>query len=158
MRHRAVHVSRTRRCRSNGAWIGWTGKTYDYFLYVASTLPLSVYEGTWTHSPCSLLCITMILHVRRIFFEYYVPQHMRQRRSSLPYPWSISICPILVSPEQLVSSLLASRRHHPPFSFHCTMQQTTRHQHPRSLSLLPLMQQDTIILFGTTIFESMECL
>ena len=26
-------------------------------------------RGTWTHSPLSLLCITMILRVRRIFFE-----------------------------------------------------------------------------------------
>ena len=33
------------------------------------TLPLSVYEGTWTDSPHSLLCITMILRVRRNFFE-----------------------------------------------------------------------------------------
>ena len=32
-------------------------------------LPLSVYEGTWTYSPLSLLCITMILRVRRNFFE-----------------------------------------------------------------------------------------
>ena len=24
------------------------------------TLPLSVYEGTWTHSPLSLLCISLI--------------------------------------------------------------------------------------------------
>ena len=36
---------------------------------VVITLPLSVYEGTWTYSPLSLLCITMILRVRRIFFE-----------------------------------------------------------------------------------------
>ena len=27
------------------------------------------YEGTWTHSPLSLLCITMILRVHRKFFE-----------------------------------------------------------------------------------------
>ena len=33
------------------------------------TLPLLVYKGTWTHSPLSLLCITMILRVRRNFFE-----------------------------------------------------------------------------------------
>ena len=33
------------------------------------TLSLLVYEGTWTHSPLSLLCITMILRVRRNFFE-----------------------------------------------------------------------------------------
>ena len=42
---------------------------YDYFNCVVITLPLSVYEVTWTHSPISLLYITMILHVRRIFFE-----------------------------------------------------------------------------------------
>ena len=40
-------------------------KTYDYINRVVLTLPLSVYEGTWTHSPLSLLCITMILCVRR---------------------------------------------------------------------------------------------
>ena len=33
------------------------------------TLPLLVYEGTWTHYPLSLLCITMILRLRRNFFE-----------------------------------------------------------------------------------------
>ena len=44
-------------------------KTYDYINRVVITLPLMVYEGTWTHSPLSLLCITMILRVRRNFFE-----------------------------------------------------------------------------------------
>ena len=44
-------------------------KTYDYVNRVVITLPLLVYEGTWTHSPLSLLCITMILRVRRNFFE-----------------------------------------------------------------------------------------
>ena len=44
-------------------------KTYDYINRVVITLPLTVYEGTWTHSPLSLLCITMILRVRRNFFE-----------------------------------------------------------------------------------------
>ena len=43
-------------------------KTYDYMTRVVLTVPLSVYEGMWTHSPLSLLCITMILRVRRIFF------------------------------------------------------------------------------------------
>ena len=42
--------------------------TYDYINRVVLTLPLSVYEGTWTHSPLSLLCITMILRLRTIFF------------------------------------------------------------------------------------------
>ena len=49
--------------------IGWIMKTYDYINRVVLTLPLSVYEGTWTQSPLSLLCITMILRVRRKFFE-----------------------------------------------------------------------------------------
>ena len=49
--------------------IGRIVKTYDYINRVVLTLPLSVYEGTWTYSPLSLLCITMILRVRRIFFE-----------------------------------------------------------------------------------------
>ena len=49
--------------------IGRIVKAYDYINRVVLTLPLSVYEGTWTHSPLSLLCITMILRVRRIFFE-----------------------------------------------------------------------------------------
>ena len=49
--------------------IGRAMKTYDYINRIVLTLPLSVYEGTWTHSPLSLLCITMILRVRRNFFE-----------------------------------------------------------------------------------------
>ena len=44
-------------------------KTYDYINRVVLTLPHSVYEGTWTHSPLSLLCITMILCTHRNFFE-----------------------------------------------------------------------------------------
>ena len=49
--------------------IGQIVKTYDYINHVVLMLPLSVYEGTWTHSPLSLLCITMILCVHRNFFE-----------------------------------------------------------------------------------------
>ena len=49
--------------------IGRIVKTYDYINRVVLTLPLSVYEGTWTHSPLSLLCITMILYVRRKFLK-----------------------------------------------------------------------------------------
>ena len=49
--------------------IGRAVKTYDYINRIVLMLPLSVYEGTWTHSPLSLLCITMILRVRRKFFE-----------------------------------------------------------------------------------------
>ena len=49
--------------------IGRIVKTYDYINRVVLTLPLSVYEVTWTHSPLSLLCITIILRVRRIFLK-----------------------------------------------------------------------------------------
>ena len=49
--------------------IGRAVKTYDYINRVVLTLPLSVYEGTWTILSLSLLCITMILRVRRNFFE-----------------------------------------------------------------------------------------
>ena len=45
--------------------IGQIVKTYGYINRVVLTLPLSVSEGTWTHSPLSLLCITMILLMRR---------------------------------------------------------------------------------------------
>ena len=38
--------------------IGWIAKTYNYINRVNLTLPLLVYEGTWTHSPLSLLCIS----------------------------------------------------------------------------------------------------
>ena len=44
-------------------------KTYDYINRVVLTLPLSVYEGMWTRSALLLLCITMILRVRRIFLK-----------------------------------------------------------------------------------------
>ena len=49
--------------------IGRAVKTYDYINRVVLTLLLSVYEDTWTHFPLSLLCITMILRVRRNFFK-----------------------------------------------------------------------------------------
>ena len=34
--------------------IGRIMKMYDYINRIVLTLPLSVYEGTWTHSPLSL--------------------------------------------------------------------------------------------------------
>ena len=49
--------------------IGRIVKTYDYINRIVLTLPLMVYEGTWTYSPLSLLCITMIFRVCRNFFE-----------------------------------------------------------------------------------------
>ena len=32
-------------------WIGWIVKMFDYINHVNLTLPVSVYKGTWTHSP-----------------------------------------------------------------------------------------------------------
>ena len=50
--------------------IGQIVKTYDYINRVVLTLPLTVYEGTWTNTlPSRCYTITMILRVRRIFFE-----------------------------------------------------------------------------------------
>ena len=43
-----LNVCRTRRCRTFGTWIGRIVKTYDYINRIVLTLPLSVYEGTWT--------------------------------------------------------------------------------------------------------------
>ena len=47
----------------------------------------TVYEGTWTHSPLSLLCITMILRVRRKILKLLrspTPVTMRLCNSRLP--------------------------------------------------------------------------
>ena len=49
--------------------IGRIVKTYDYINRVVIMLSLSVYEGTWTHSPLLLLCITMILRVQEFFLK-----------------------------------------------------------------------------------------
>ena len=50
--------------------IGRIVKTYDYINRVVITLPLTVYEGTWTNTlPSRCYAITMILRVRRKFFE-----------------------------------------------------------------------------------------
>ena len=49
--------------------INWIAKKFNYINRIIETLPISVYEGTWTHSPLSLLCITMILRMCRIFLK-----------------------------------------------------------------------------------------
>ena len=40
--------------------IGWITKKFDYINRVSKTLSLSVYEGTWTHSPLLLLYISLV--------------------------------------------------------------------------------------------------
>ena len=52
-----------------GARIGRIVKTYDYINRVVIKLSLSVYEVHGLHSSLSLLCITMILRVRRNFLK-----------------------------------------------------------------------------------------
>ena len=46
-----LKVCRSWRCRAFDTWIGWIAKKFDYINCVVETLPLLVYEGTWTHSP-----------------------------------------------------------------------------------------------------------
>ena len=46
-RHRAERVLKSE-VPCIGTWIGRIVKTYDYINHVVLTLPLSVYEGTWT--------------------------------------------------------------------------------------------------------------
>ena len=59
-----------------GTWIGWIVKTFDYINRVNLTLPLSVYEGTWTHSPplISMHLLDRSCVIVGIFLNYYVPQ------------------------------------------------------------------------------------
>ena len=58
-RHRAEHVHNSKVSYVRYL-IGWIEKTFDYINRLKLTLPLSVYEGAWTHSPLSLLCISQI--------------------------------------------------------------------------------------------------
>ena len=72
---------------------GWIAKTFDYINRVKLTLPLLVYEGTWTHSP--LLVAMHLLDrscVRICFFEIacYVPQQK--------YAW-VRWCVMCLNPE-----------------------------------------------------------
>ena len=59
-------MCRSWRCRTFSARIGRIVKTYEYINRVVLTLPLTVYEGTWTNTlPSRCYAITMILRVRR---------------------------------------------------------------------------------------------
>ena len=61
-----LNVCRNRRYRAFGTWISRIVKMYDYINRVVITLPLTVYEGTWTtlfpsvamhHHDRSCMCI-----------------------------------------------------------------------------------------------------
>ena len=65
-----------------GAWIDRIEKTYDYINRVVLTLPLTVYEGTWTtlfplvamhHHDRSCVCIGIFLKLLRspTFFSQF---------------------------------------------------------------------------------------
>ena len=65
-------------------------------------LPLTVYEGTWTYSPLSLLCITMILRVRRNFIKITAfPNTGAERCAFLSYTYA-RVCEALalIEPER----------------------------------------------------------
>ena len=47
-----LNVCRSRRCRAFGTWIGWIVKMFDYINRVTKRFRN---EGTWPHSPVSLL-------------------------------------------------------------------------------------------------------
>ena len=54
--------------------IGRAVKTYNYINRVVLTLPLTVYEGTWTNTlPSRCYAITMILRVRRKILKLLRP-------------------------------------------------------------------------------------
>ena len=80
-----LNVSRTRRCRAFGTWIGRIVKTYEYINRVDKRFRLRSTRVRRQHSPLSLLCITMILHVRRIFFLKLLryPTHRTYREAVL---------------------------------------------------------------------------
>ena len=58
--------------------IGWIAKTFDYINRVNLTLPLLVYECTWTHSPplVAMHLLDRSCVIVGFFFEIacYVPQ------------------------------------------------------------------------------------
>ena len=56
-RHRAEHVLNSE-VPYVRYLIGWITETFDYINRVNLSLPLSVYDGTWTYSPLLLLCIS----------------------------------------------------------------------------------------------------
>ena len=64
-----LNMCGTRRYRTFGTWIGWIAKTFDYINRVTKRFRLAIFKGMKIHSPLSLLCITMILHVHRIFLK-----------------------------------------------------------------------------------------
>ena len=54
-------------------------KTYDYINHVVLTLPLSVYEGTWTTlSPLVAMHHHDLACAQDFFLNYYVPQQWHQ--------------------------------------------------------------------------------
>src|SRR3989337_928385 len=53
--------------------IGWIVKTFDYINRVNLTLPLSVYEDTWTHSPP--LVAMHLLDRSCVIVEFFLKLH-----------------------------------------------------------------------------------
>ena len=94
-----------------GTWIGWIVKTFDYINRVNLTLPLSVYEGTWTHSPplvamhlldrcCVIIGIFLKLNATfpNMVWSHSAPQEATRATvfSSRPHTMRDAVIPLLV--------------------------------------------------------------
>ena len=77
-RHRTEHVQ-----NSEVAYVRYSinrnKKMFDYINRVKETLPLSVYKGTWTHSPplVAMHLLDRSCVIIGIFLKYYVHQHFQ---------------------------------------------------------------------------------
>ena len=71
--------------------IGWIAKTFDYINRVKLTLPLSVYEGTWTNSPplASMHLLDRSCVIVGIFLKLYATFPNWFLRSSLLLFWMV---------------------------------------------------------------------
>ena len=55
--------------------IGWIAKTFNYINRVKLTLPLSVYEDTWTYSP--LLVVMHLLDRSCVIIGFFLKLHAK---------------------------------------------------------------------------------
>ena len=95
-----------------GTWIGWIVKTFDYINRVNLARPLSVYEGTWTHSPP--LVAMHLLDRSCVSVGIFLKLHAT-------FPNSMVVSPVLLPHVgRLMRSILRSS----PWTFH----RLTKHQ------------------------------
>src|SRR4051812_36502206 len=95
---------------------------YDYFLYIASMLPLRSTRVCRQYSPLSLLCITMILRVRRKFFE--ITMFPYRNNISKIICFNINICSQVHLLVYVNTSILLCSRHQAMSSHRTTIEKT----------------------------------